>query len=373
MSCQSALAVDLGNLTFFGQIGVSEPISDSIVIQQDELPTAAFDALYTYDSPYIKVLAEGYVDEHNSTLERFTLGLKYSSNGTIWLGKFHNPIEYWLDEYHQGAYAQTSLTNPFESLDGTEGGITTRNVSGFKLSHLFEIGEQSINLDVGQFSAPRLTASVPSVDVSDFIDNRHEDNKAPFFRLRYSPIPMNDSEFGVAYVEGTLAAPDPAELDKLLGPFLGPTLIGVKTDQRAASAFANIEAGNWKVLLSYINSWVDIELGNSIAGQILGEDADSSFAVDLVYLHTEYAMGDELMVFGRYEKAKDTIDTPEGRLLIDALDFDSKYEKALVGLRWDLSRRHALTVQYTDHSGIGQRQDMIHVAWTFAYDLGLKF
>jgi hypothetical protein len=368
-------ADDYGNITLFGQMGVSDALGSSFRTEADIQPAIAADILYSFDGDYIKVLAEVYIEEDYTSLERLILGLKLHSSTTLWLGKFHSPVEYWLNEYHRGAYTRISLTEPNASLVGFNGGITSQALSGVKVTHNFEMFEdQSINLTYGVVDIPKLTSEHSGADALDFFQNSEDNFLSYFGRLDYHPWGLSETEFGVAYIDGNVAPPDPIELIGTLDPALEDQLREVfgeiNVTQRASSAYANIEYDRWRLLLSYTDSTASIAPATpSSINSFPSRNGD--IRLRLAYVHCEYKLNNEWTLFGRHENSTADTDEISGRVILMAIGLDFDYDKSLIGARWDVQEQHALTLQYTKHDNFDQPENMLHFSWTFFYNKGL--
>lgn len=363
----SAHAGEYGHLTIFGEAGYSAATRDSVRTQADVNPSVAADILYTFDSKRFNLLAEYYLSEAGSELERLELGLKFSSWSSLKAGLLHNPAEYWLSEYHSASYSQTSITRPFQSLIGFPGGITNQNLSGVQWLNEFTLAnDSSVSIDYTMAANPDLAINEPTVRVKDFFSGR--DNTLSVIRLRFKPFAFNDTNFGVSLSDGD-AGLDFNSLAAILGP-VSTLLANGHVDQRAINTYANIEFGKWRFIASHLTEDLELVVDNPLTNIFATDDRTLSFAVD--YLHAEVSLSDSFLIFGRYENA-----TPEERIsntltqLTAFLDFDLNYQKSIAGARWDFTPRQALTAQYSDHKTPKGRQNMIHLRWSFVWDTGL--
>ncbi len=364
-------ANDLGHLTLFGQAAVSDTVNGSSRLEGDNQPTIAGDFLYTYYGDRLRWLASFYIDDEESELERLSIGFKLTDSTTLWAGKLHNPTEYWLNEYHRGAYISTSITSPFESLAGFKGGITSKHVSGAKLVKEFSISEaQTLTLDYTYADAPQLAVSAPSVSVFDVIHNHGSSNSMSIIRAVYQPWALNDSTFGVSYGDGDLGGPNQKELNQAFGTSFGTLLGGINIEQKATNIFANIYYKDWHFLASYLKTTITLTPVETPT-QLFFQDDDTDLELQLNYGHIERIINKDWTVFGRYEYSVADQFSSEAQTFLKALNFDFDYEKTLIGARWDFHPNHAVTFQYTDHDALGARRNMMHLSWTFVWDRGL--
>ena len=50
--------------------------------------------------------------QYGVDLERIQMGYTFTDDFTLWAGRFHTPLGYWLTTYHHGAEIQTSIYKP---------------------------------------------------------------------------------------------------------------------------------------------------------------------------------------------------------------------------------------------------------------------
>lgn len=367
LTCQLH-AGEYGHLTLFGEVSHSEGIADSIRSEADINPSVAVDILYTYDASRVSVLAEYYLSEDESELERLELGLRLNNWSSIKAGLLHNPAEYWLNEHHNASYSQTSITKPFQSLIGFPGGITNQHLSGVQwLNELTLPNDSTFSFDYTYAASPDLAIEVPDVNVDDFFAHDNALNLS-IIHIRFTPFVFNDSSIGISYSDGDVGI-EQQSLIQLLGPF-STAFSDSHIDQSTLNIYANIETDRWRFILSHLDEDVTLENSNPIAIAFVTQDNTLNFKLN--YLHAEYTLTDHFLMFSRHEKSSPSEDISGlTQVLTNVLDFDLNYEKTIIGTRWDFSKRQAITLQYSDHSTPQNKQNILHLNWSFVWDTGL--
>jgi len=111
--------------------------------------TPAVDLLFTYTRERWRVLGEYFLTDGENELERLQLGYDATTDTTVWVGRFHQPVSAWNYKYHHGAFLQPSITRPAIERWEDDGGILPSHSTGA----LFESGHRKASGDGYRYSA----------------------------------------------------------------------------------------------------------------------------------------------------------------------------------------------------------------------------
>ena len=371
--CGLLFAQPSGSITLFGKVGASEALSNSSITQADEQDIFAADILGTLNYKKFDLIAEYEVDGDNSSIERLQFGYRFTDSSQIWVGKFHNPAEYWLQEYHRGYYLQPSTSVPFESFAGYQGGATSKHLAGIRFDNEFMLGEDSHQIQTYLTIAdtPNISAEEQFVDADDLFSDFDEDHLLTSIKLSYKPDPLSESAIGFTYTKATAETHDQEILDAI-PVAVGLLLAGLDVDISLTNAFINLESDRAKLLYSDSNMRVELVPTPESFNQIATIFASTNFSqkIQLRYLHGEYYFNDRWSGFARYEQVSSGGSEMIVESLLNDFGIESEYKKQLIGLRFDPAINHAINLQYTNHKTRFGDENNIHLNWSFVLDWG---
>jgi hypothetical protein len=305
------------------------------------------DLLLSLQKGPFKVFGEYLRSDHEGDLERFQLGWQLSSDTVIWIGRFHQPTSVWNHEHHQGQYLQTSVTRP--SIDEWEdlGGVLPQHFTGVLVESSQALSDTwQLRTAVGAGIAPQISGE--GMEPFDLLHPDSERHRMGY-QARASLHPGDVTETGF----GLLAAHDDmpgVELEP--GNVSTPLMLGLDHVQLTLYGLFGTYAGSsWKVLSAAY--YADARL------YYTGYRINDSFTVG--YAQLERRLGRDLTGYARWE---DSISAGH-----NYLELFERYARSrhVAGLRWDLARHQALTVEYADTHKLHGSYSTIRLQWSAAF------
>ena len=378
---ESALPIDWGHLSLFGQLVHSDQLSRAPGSNSEKLSDASLDILYTGGSSRFPMLAEYFYDseDHDKRLlNRLQFGWRPSENTTLWVGKFNNPNLYWHDRYHDGLYFSPSVMAPLQSAVFFDGGVTAPQISGLRLDHAIQYKQSEWRFNFVAANGPEVLLNKQSdVKVEDFFKDFSNDQRLYIAGLSFLPDALGETEVGVRY-------------SKVNAPWRAFDFTGFEfnLDETVFNVYANLEVDSWRFLLSYSKFKQEINVPEGFAAFTANLDPsnpiNASFllaanlgvqvldgGLNLRYLHVEYQFNEHWLAYVREEQFE--VDAPtEAKLALAQFGVDCEYDKHIAGVRYDFRESHALSLQYSNYrsSISGQEQSTLHLVWSFALEVG---
>jgi hypothetical protein len=282
--------------------------------REDFLPTADF--LYTYNNNRLRLLGEYLWTRDEHELERFQLGWQIGDQAMLWVGRFHQPATVWNTEYHHGQYMQTSISRPgFEQWED-DGGILPAHSTGVLLESSYGLVHGS-ELEYALSAGTGEVFNGSSLDPFDLLDPRGHYRPAYAFRVAYLPHALGPNKFGVLGDRNTIVVDDG-----------GSSGLDDDIVLRRIGLYLDWAQGHWRVL----PTWYDAQ------ARLHDPDA-KTVRFRALYLQVEYGLHPQWTVFARGEHISNT-DNDYLRLFPDVVS-----RSAVLGLRHDFARRHAVTLE----------------------------
>jgi len=300
------------------------------------------DILYSYLNGRFRLLAEYIISTEESELERFQLGMQIDKQMMGWLGRFHSPSRYWNYAYHHGKYLQTSISRPLTELFEDEGGVLQTHISGIMLetNHtLKNVAEIQLFASVGKAS----TLGDEQLEPFDLLDPSSDDEFSVDVRLAYLPDQFSENQFGLM-----LSWADLTIKDNQLAISQGLEHVG----QFTSGVYVDWRFQGWRVLSSVVH------IVNQMKKQS-GSHRDSFYSG---YLQAEYEFDQKWTVFSRFE---DTANESNSDYL--ALFPHSVTERRMFGVRFDVAKRHALTVEVSHAENSLDDFGQLLLQWSAVY------
>ncbi|MFV2005365.1 MAG: hypothetical protein ACC650_09160 [Gammaproteobacteria bacterium] len=306
-----------------------QPGEDSVEYQPE------IDLFYSYKKGSLLALVEYFLNKDENEFERLQIGWTDNKNTTAWLGRFHNPLGYWNMAQHHGIYLQTSISRPSIAEFADDGGIMPMHITGA----LFEVeaaldGGTNLVFDIALGASPTMeNGELQPVDIWRYGATKSHENLT--LRVRYIPDFINDTQLGL---------------------FTGYTRMegdGVSTDeikQTQAGAFGVWDNNTIKLLGSVF--FIDTTL--TLPGNA---ESDGNFVSG--YLQAEYAIDNRFTLYGRIEDTSDVKSDPY--LALFPLFVESR---EMVGLRYDVIRNHAFTLEVKNDQMASRDVTHIVLQWS---------
>ncbi len=302
----------------------SQPGQDTVEYQPE------LDLFYSYKKGSLLVLVEYFLNNDENEFERMQIGWTDNKNTTAWLGRFHNPLGYWNTAQHHGNYLQTSISRPSIAEFSDDGGIMPMHVTGalFELESPLD-GGANLEFDIALGASPTMkNGEFEPMDLWRYRTTQSHENLT--LRARYIPNFISDTQLGVfaGYMR----------MD-------GNGVSANEIKQTQAGTFAVWDNDTVRLLASafFINTTLALS-GNA--------DLDGNFVSG--YLQAEYAIDKYFTLYGRIEDTSNVESDPY--LALFPLFVDSR---EMVGLRFDVIRNHAFTLEAkNDHRA---SSDVMHI------------
>ena len=277
--------------------------------------------LYTYTGHHARALVEYAVSNDEHEVERLQVGWAFTNGPIIWGGRVHNPDNYWNTTFHHGQYLQTSISRPWSNRYEDEGGPLLAHTTGM----LFEIEN---HYDAGSAWNAYLSVGVGAhleedLEPFDLFSPSSDHGFSLHGRLAYLPDFLGQNQVGL------IGSFD--EINIIDTP-TGATLpIPGSIEQFSIGVYGDWQWNGTRMISEFRYIHNELEYPESSNEHIL------SF-----YAYVEQRLNDAWTVYGRM----DLIDGGDSAYL-DFLE-DSLSDQWVGGIRWDFSRRQALTLELQD-------------------------
>lgn len=281
------------------------------------------DIVYSGSYKKYRLLSEFYASIDEFELERLQLGIDLKPNLQLWLGRFHSPFDYWNSQYHHGVHLQSSVHRPGIVEYEDHGGVLTNHTTGIKIDGSTPYGDGVFNYSLALGTAPIVKEHKLHTWSGGNDFSKHKLHS--IFRLVFQPDELSQTQYGAfgSYTDLN------AEQDDLQ-----------KISQVTVGAFTFQDFNPVSLIFSGI--YVDSQVNESRRTNSSGFFAS--------YIHVEYELSHNWLMYGRIER---TIGGTED-LYLEYLD-DPELERNLAGIRFDFTRRQAISIEVSkrvnDHDG----------------------
>lgn len=288
------------------------------------------DLFATVEADRFRLLGEWYFTERSNEIQRLQLGWRMGDSGdTLWVGRFHTPIGYWNTAYHHGTYLQTSISRPaIEEFEGGDGPLPT-HLSGLLWEGVAGLPHGALHYSLAAGLGPRLDRRLDPLDVAE-----PESGHGPGVAVNVSWRPAAFDTNQVGAFAGRSRLRDEA----------GETVF----EQDLLGVYAH-----WGWQRTRLTAAV-----YHVSGRF--EHAAGSERVSSGYLQAEWSLAQRWTPYVRVESTHGArADDPYlGRFR----NFVTQRE--LVGLRYELSPRQALTVEASRYETLHGEGDRIALQWS---------
>ncbi len=284
------------------------------------------DIFATVNYKRLRFLGEYLLAKEEQELERIQLGWLFNEN-TVWLGRFHNPIGYWNTQFHHGAYLETSSGRPEITNFEDDSGLIPIHLAGLLVEGVHPLGDQGLGYAFALAAGPDFTSEgLEAWDPTSPRSGKHDISTT--LNLYYEPVLYAPTKVGffINYTEI---------------PTQGIAFTDIQ--QLSTGLYGNWERLPWRLIGSsfYIHNRMDRASGSQ----------DESFFH--AYLHTEYSLNDNWILYGRIEG---TLGDDNDAYL--ALSPGFVEDKILGGIRFDFAKQNALKLEvsgnHTSEDDFGQ-------------------
>lgn len=275
----------------------------------------------------------------NVDLERLQAGYAFSDALTTWVGRFHTPYGYWNTAFHHGAQIQTAVTRPRFLGFEDQGGILPAHTTGFWATGTFDSDAAKFGYDAYFGNAPRVLAGdgtkSPLQPAQNNVTGTLDMKQAGWgtsqvsagFNAWFSPKSLSALRLGVHGLR--------ANVDIEQSSDVGSGLQGL-TRLNMFGGYGTFIDDNWEILGEYYRfKNTNVTVVATDLSQDMTDHTSSAW-----YTQVGYNIG-QFTPYGRVEKA--SLSQADNYFLSQLSG--RSYDKAVVGLRYDLNPKSAVKVE----------------------------
>ncbi|MDH5257576.1 MAG: hypothetical protein OEX07_06195 [Gammaproteobacteria bacterium] len=292
------------------------------------------DFFYLLNYKKFRVLGELAVTSEEFELERLQIGLDLTTNQTLWLGRFHTPLGYWNSNYHHGLHLQTSVHRPGIIEFEEKGGALPNHITGALLE-----GQRFTNNGAINYSAAIGYAPTLEHDTLEPYSLEASGNKLHgIIKIGYQPDETNPSESGLVIAQSTITH-EGELIDQI--------------QQQFVSLYSHQSWEKYRLLGAAFLVKNTIQYPST-------DDAKASFAAG--YLHGEYDIASQWTVYARVERS---LGSEDDSYL--ALFEHSETQRNLGGIRYDVTRRQAISSEVSQRTGEHDNHTHVSIQWSAVF------
>ncbi len=282
---------------------------------------ASGDFLVTWDPGKFRLLAEFVASTEEAEMERLQLGWELTPNTILWVGRFHQPASFWGYLYHHGQFAQTPITKPQVDDWEDSGGLLPQHFEGLLLDTVLSTSRgQRFDISLGIGTAPKLVDG--KLEPFELI-KRHQGAKLPAYSARVTWYPDALQELSAGVLLSHAEIENNAASLQLL-----PNRTHV--DQNVIGVFVDYPSENGRVTALAYRAQNQLSEVPGAPKQVFWSG----------YLQGERELPHATRVYGRIELTSNI----GGSDYLRTLDSVAR-SRLVAGLRWDVSRKQALTIE----------------------------
>ena len=265
-------------------------------------------------------------------MERLQLGLSITPSNTLWIGRFHAPLGFWNSNYHHGLHLQTSVHRPGIIEYEEKGGVLANHLTGALLEAQKFTKEGAINYSIALGYGPNLEHELEPFA----LEMEEAENKLHgIVKVSYQPDDTNQSETGIVLSKSTINSEE-VSIDEIQ-----QQILGIYTHQ------------SWERYRVTSSAYL---VNNSIIYNSTNK-VDASFAAG--YFHVEYDIASKWIIYSRVERSIGGKNDPYLELFTH-----SETERNLGGIRFDLTRRQALSSEVSKRIADHDSHTHISIQWS---------
>ena len=332
---------EMGGLELFLSLqGVSHDGANAAAERQEDSWGIA-DLVFSGGLGRWRAMGEYNLGPLEKDLERFQVGYEPVPDTVLWLGRFHQPGSAWNNEFHHGHYLETSITRPaIESWEDEEG-LVPQHLVGTLLEVRRPLGAVAglqLSLGIGLGSVMDAEGLVP-VELLKTNHGGHQLSQT--LRIAFLPQYLGSSSFGLL-----LGAHRTPVIDALQAAKLGAN----EVDQDVLGAYLDLDRDRWRAVAAGYYFGVDLRAP--------GGERREHFASGYVQLERE--LPHRLTGYLRHENSVNA----GASHYVAIHDDDFVARGNVLGLRWDLARRQAVTVEVSRLTVDRARQGAARIQWS---------
>jgi len=334
--CLSVRAHSETELLVFPEIRFEHKDEESL---NDSDLTPSLDLFGTIRQGRLRLLGELFMTDDEFEVERLKLGYALSSETTVWAGRVHNPLGYWISQYHHGSYLQTSISRPEVARFEDEGGLFPNHIVGLLLDTTHISGNRAFEYSLVAGVGPELRAGnnpeLHPVNVFNGGSGKHRLNITG--RFAYRPDSASDNQVGLFanYVKIPVA--------KAVYDTLKLTTAGVFSSWQLADLTL---AGAMYLVRNEFSNGPIKDKGDFASG----------------YLQADYLALEVWTPYARLEQSFGDDNDAYIRLMTDFIP-----KRQVLGLRWDFTPRQALKLEYSRNHARSKTFDETLLNWSAVF------
>ena len=315
--------------------------SDEDLAPQKDFDYVSADVLYSHSTGPFRMLAETFVSRSEVEVERAQFGWEFGENTLVWAGRFHQPSSAWNTQHHHGQYLQTAITRPNIEHWEDEGGLVPQHIAGVLLETRAAFGPTAgLTFSLGGGAAPVITDGAMS-PIGVFKSNVGGHRASWSARASLLPEQLGEDAIGIV-----AARHDVNVRDAAVAALLGADDIGLDV----LGGFVTLDRRDWRLQAT----WYDIDVALNSGARTRHEHFGAG------YLQAERALPGSFRLYGRAEssdKAGDSV-----YVTFQRREFELR--RKLVGVRWDLARNQALSLEAARATSLAGDFNEIRVQWS---------
>ncbi len=312
----SVSALAEGELLLFPEVRLDHKHGDS---REDTDLVPSVDIFGTARWGRVRLLGELTLTDEGIEAERLKLGYALSPGAVVWAGRVHNPLGYWITQYHHGAYLQVPISRPEVARFDDSGGLFPNHIIGVLLDVTHTSGNRAFDYSLLAGVAPELRVGSSSVlhpvDLLDINSGTHKFSVTG--RFAYRPDSASGNQIGLfaSYAE----MPVTNSIYEMLELTIAGLFASWQFDDLAL-------IGTLYLARDELDDNGVKDGGNFITG----------------YVQADYPLYEVWTPFARYERSFGDDSDPYVALMNEFIP-----QRQVLGLRWDFSRKQALKLEYS--------------------------
>jgi len=311
-----------GDLFLFPDIRASHTSGSDVPAGTDENNVeGAINVFYSYEDKQFLALVEYFINREHNEFERLKIGWAIQPQKKLWVGRYHNVLGYWNTAYHHGQYLQMSISRPAIVEFEDDGGVIPTHISGLLLNTENILSNSRLNFDLSLGYGPAMeTGHLEAMNIASPGGETFHENIS--LRLTYFPGLFSNTQLGL-FAGHTRIEGDGINVSEI--------------EQKQIGVFGLFENDTLTILSSlfYIKNTLESFPDNT------SESSDFLNA----YLQLNYILKDDWTTYFRLENTFDNTNDPYLALIQGFID-----EREVIGIRYDIFKKHALTLEFRrDH------------------------
>jgi len=296
-------------------------------IDDDFIP--ALDLIYGYSTDKFRLLTEYAISSEENEIERLQAGWVINDENVLWIGRVHTPDNYWNTTFHHGQFLQTSISRPWLDRFEDEGGPLIGHTTGLLLESDYQLNNGAgFSSKVAVGAGPHLESDLEPFDLAS-PGKSHK--LTAQVSIAYIPQYLSSNQFGILASRSD---------------------ISVSTQNSVA--FSNISQNIFGVFVDW--SWNKsrvISAFRNITNRANNNNQDSFWGA---YVHVERSLTSRWTSYGRFDYLNGEDDSEYLGLLEQ-----TSSRQLTGGLRFDLTNKHAITIEVIDISATNGRLNRTNI------------